>query len=119
MAPEPLPQVHVDTFLSLDIRCGVVVDAQPFPEARKPSIKLTVDFGPPLGRRRSSAQLTHHYVGTELVGQEVLAVVNFPVRRIAGFASEVLVLGMVNPDDPGQVVLVRPDRIGTRGWRLG
>jgi tRNA-binding protein len=114
-----LPEVDVSGFASLDIRTGVVVGAEPFPEARKPAIKLSVDFGPPLGVLRSSAQLTLHYSASGLIGTEVLAVVNFPTRRIAGFSSQVLVLGMVNPDDSGDVVLVRPDRQGTRNWRLG
>jgi tRNA-binding protein len=119
MGPEPLSEVDVSSFASLDIRTGVVVGAEPFPEARKPAIKLAVDFGPPLGVLRSSAQLTLHYSPRELIGTEVLAVVNFPPRRIAGFLSHVLVLGMGNPDHSGDVVLVRPDRPGTRNWRLG
>lgn len=116
--PERLPEVEFDDFAKLDIRAGVVVAAEPFPQARKPAIKLEIDFGEPIGVLRSSAQLTRHYTAEGLVGAEVLAVVNFPPRRIAGFSSQVLVLGMVNPDDPGEIVLVRPDRPGSRGWRL-
>ncbi len=117
--PRGPAQVGLDTFERLDIRCGTVVEASPFPEARRPAIKLVVDFGPGLGRRRSSAQLTRHYTPESLLGTEVLAVVNFPPRRVAGFNSEVLVLGVISPDDPGDVVLIRPDQPGTRGWPLG
>jgi tRNA-binding protein len=116
--PSRLPEVTFEDFAKLDIRVGAVVAARAFPEARKPAIKLEIDFGEPLGVLRSSAQLTRHYTPEALVGSEVLAVVNFPPRRIAGYSSQVLVLGMVNPEDPGEIVLVRPDRSGTRGWRL-
>ena len=116
--PDRLPEVTFEDFAKLDIRVGAVVAAQAFPEARKPAIKLEIDFGEPLGVLRSSAQLTRHYTPEALVGSEVLAVVNFPPRRIAGFSSQVLVLGMVNPQDPAEIVLVRPDRSGTQGWRL-
>jgi tRNA-binding protein len=109
----------VEDFLTLDIRSGVVVRALPFPEARKPALQLWVDFGGEIGVLASSARLTHHYTPEGLVGTEVLGVVNFPPRRIAGFRSECLVLGMVDPQDPGYVVLVRPDLPITRGWRLG
>ncbi|MHB1500553.1 MAG: tRNA-binding protein [Candidatus Dormibacteria bacterium] len=115
---ERLPEVTFEDFLKLDIRVGSVVTAVPFPEARRPAIKLEIDFGEPLGVLRSSAQLTRHYSPASLVGSEVLAVVNFPPRRIAGFSSQVLVLGMVNPEEPEEIVLVRPDRDGTKGWRL-
>ncbi|MHB8325427.1 MAG: tRNA-binding protein, partial [Candidatus Dormibacteria bacterium] len=111
--------VDFATFAALDIRTGVVVEASHFPEARKPSIKMVIDFGAPIGRLRSSAQLTRHYTPEGLVGTEVLAVVNFPPRRIAGLESQVLVLGVLNPEDQGEVILVRPDRPGTSGWRLG
>ncbi len=114
-----LPEIDFGHFSEVDIRSGVVTAATAFPEARKPAIKLEVDFGPEIGIRRSSAQLTRHYRPEELVGSEVLAVVNLPPRRVAGFRSEVLILGMINPQDPGEVVLVRADRAGTRGWRLG
>lgn len=115
---EPSPETTIDTFLALDIRAGTVVRAEAFPEARKPAIKLWIDFGEELGVKQSSAQLTRRYSPESLVGTPVLAVVNFPPRRVAGFRSEVLVLGVVNPADPGDVVLVRPDDAGTRGWRL-
>lgn len=97
----------LDDFQKIDIRVGTVVAAEPFPEARKPSIKLTIDFGPPLGTKRSSAQLTRHYTPQALVGRQVVAVVNFPARRIGGYASEVLVLGAC--PEAGDVVLLRPD----------
>lgn len=97
----------IEDFDRLDIRAGTVVDAQPFPEARKPSIRLWVDFGGTLGVKRSSAQVTVHYAPDRLIGRQVLAVVNFPPRRIAGFESEVLVLGV--PDENGAVVLLKPD----------
>jgi tRNA-binding protein len=112
-------EVGFSTFEKLDIRCGVVIEAVPFPEARTPSIKLRIDFGPEVGIRQSSAQLTVHYTPESLVGRDVLAVVNFPPRRIAGFPSEVLVLGLLASDDPGDVVLICPDRPGTQGRRLG
>jgi len=111
-------ETTIDTFLQLDIRAGTVVRAAPFPEARKPAIELWIDFGEPIGVRQSSAQLTRRYSPETLVGTDVLAVVNFPPRRVAGFQSEVLVLGVVNPDDPGDVVLVRPDAPDVRGWEL-
>lgn len=113
------PRTSLETFLALDVRAGRVVRAEPFPEARKPAIKLWIDFGRDIGRRTSSAQITRRYSPDELVGTDVLAVVNFEPRRIAGFVSEVLVLGVVDPDDPGDVVLVRPHGAGDiRGWRL-
>ena len=108
-----------ETFLQLEIRAGTVTAAEPFPEARQPSYKLTLDFGEEVGVLRSSAQLTRRYTAESLVGTRILAVVNFPPKRIAGMASECLVLGVVNPDDPGDVVLVRPDSPGTVGWELG
>jgi tRNA-binding protein len=97
----------IEEFDRLDIRVGTIVDAQPFPEARKPAIRLWVDFGGSLGVKRSSAQLTVHYATDRLIGRQVMAVVNFPPRRIAGFDSEVLVLGV--PDENGAVVLLKPD----------
>jgi tRNA-binding protein len=113
------PQTPFDTFQSLEIRAGRVTAAEPFPEARNPAVKLTLDFGHPVGVLRSSAQLTRRYAPDELVGSTLLAVVNFPPRRIAGFKSECLVLGVVNPEDPGDVVLVRPDDGASAGWELG
>jgi tRNA-binding protein len=118
MPEDALPEIDYDHFSAVEIRAGVVRSASSFPEARKPAIKLEVDFGPEIGVRQSSAQLTRHYRPEELVGTEVLAVVNLPPRRVAGFRSEVLILGVVNPEDPGEVVLVRPARAGTQGWRL-
>jgi len=106
----------LEDFDRLDIRVGTVVDAQPFPEARKPSIRLWVDFGGSLGIKRSSAQITVHYAPDRLIGRQVIAVVNFPPRRIAGFASEVLVLGV--PDENGAVVLLRPDIRVPDGGRM-
>ncbi|MBW8269688.1 tRNA-binding protein [Caldovatus aquaticus] len=109
-------QITTEDFERVEIRVGTVVDAQPFPEARKPAVKLWVDFGAALGVRRSSAQLTTHYTPDRLIGRQVLAVVNFPPRRIAGFESEVLVLGV--PDENGAVVLIRPDFKVPDGGRL-
>ena len=106
----------LDDFDRLDIRVGTVTDAQPFPEARKPAIKLWIDFGGELGIKRSSAQVTAHYQPAELVGRQVCAVVNFPPRQIGPFISEVLTLGM--PDAQGAVVLVRPDHVVPNGGRL-
>lgn len=106
----------IEDFDRIDIRAGTIVDAQPFPEARKPSIRLWVDFGGAIGVRRSSAQITVHYAPDRLIGRQVLAVVNFPPRRIAGFESEVLVLGL--PDENGAVVLLKPDLRVPDGGRM-
>jgi len=106
----------IEDFDQLDIRIGTIVEAQPFPEARKPAVRLVIDFGAPLGTRRSSAQLTQHYTPEALVGRQVLAVVNFPPRRIGPFVSEVLTLGV--PDAQGAVVLLGPDQAVPDGGRM-
>lgn len=98
----------IDDFLKLDIRIGTITEVQDFPEARKPAYKLTIDFGPTIGEKRSSAQITHHYKKEDLLGKKVLAVVNFPPRQIGPFVSEVLTLGV--PDDSGHVILVVPEK---------
>ena len=103
-------------FERVDIRVGTITDAQPFPQARKPAYKLVIDFGPEIGTKRSSAQLTVHYRADQLIGRQVCAVVNFPPRQIGPFISEVLTLGM--PDDEGAVVLVRPDFKVPNGGKL-
>lgn len=111
-----MTQASYDDFLRLDIRVGRITRAEPFPEARKPALKLWVDFGGELGEKRSSAQVTRHYEPDALVGRQVLAVVNFPVRQIGKVPSEVLVLGV--PDADGEVVLVAPDAEVPLGGRL-
>lgn len=103
-------------FEAVDIRVGTITRAEPYPEARKPAIKLWVDFGGDIGEKRSSAQITRHYTPEGLVGKQVLAVVNFPPRQIGKVMSEVLVLGM--PDADGEVVLVRPDLAVPNGGKL-
>lgn len=105
-----------DDFLKLDIRVGRIVEAAPFPEARKPAYKLIVDFGPGIGVRKSSAQITDHYAVEDLPGRQVLAVVNFPPRQIGPVLSEVLVLGV--SDSEGRVILIRPDTDAPLGARL-
>ncbi|WP_158807466.1 tRNA-binding protein [Beijerinckia sp. L45] len=108
--------IDFDAFLAVDIRIGTVVAAEPFPQARKPAIKLTIDFGPGIGTKRSSAQITRHYQPETLIGRQVAAVVNFAPRQIGPFMSEVLTLGF--PDDAGEVVLFAPDQGVPNGSRL-
>jgi tRNA-binding protein len=110
------PAIGYDEFRKIDIRVGTIVAVEPFPEARKPAFKLTVDFGPAIGRRRSSAQITARYNAGDLVGRQVAAVVNFPPKQIGKFLSEVLVLGF--PDARGEVVMIAPDRPVPDGGRL-
>jgi len=111
-----MAEITFDDFLKVDIRVGRVTRAEPYPEARKPAIKLWVDFGPGLGEKKSSAQITAHYEPEALIGQQVLAVVNFPPRQIGKFLSEVLVLGL--SDSKGDIVLIRPDMDVPIGERL-
>lgn len=110
------PTISFDQFLAVDIRIGRIVAAEPFPEARKPAFKLTIDFGPAIGTKRSSAQITEHYTLEGLVGRLVAGVVNFPPRQIGRFMSEVLTLGF--PDERGHVVLFAPDRDVPLGSRM-
>ena len=109
-------RITFDDFMKVDVRVGEVVRAEPFPEARKPAYKLTIDFGPDVGVKRSSAQITRHYTTDQLTGRKVAAVVNFPPRQIGPFMSEVLMLGF--PDEDGEVVLVGVDRDVPNGGRL-
>lgn len=109
-------RIGFDDFLKVDIRVGRIVEAEPFPQARKPAIRLTIDFGPDIGLKKSSAQLTIHYAPADLKGQLVLAVVNFPPRQIGPMMSEVLTLGV--PDENRAVVLIHPEREVPLGGRL-
>jgi tRNA-binding protein len=113
---DPQPQIAYEDFRKVDIRVGTIVEAEPYPEARKPSLKLRIDFGPGVGIKRSAAQITAHYRPADLVGRQVAAVVNFPPRQIGKFMSEVLTLGF--PDDRGEVVLVAPTINVPNGGRL-
>lgn len=111
-----MDQITFDDFLKVDIRVGQVTRTEPFPEARKPALKLWIDFGPEIGERRSSAQITHHYDPDSLIGRQVMAVVNFPPRQIGPVRSEVLVLGVA--DGAGNIVLVAPDQSVLPGARM-
>jgi tRNA-binding protein len=111
-----MTEITYDDFQKVDIRVGTVVRAEPYPEARKPAIKVWVDFGSPLGVKKSSAQLTKHYTPGGLIGRQVIAVVNFPPRQIGAFMSEILVLGVPDADD--QVVLLGPGQPVPNGGRL-
>ena len=115
-AAPPADAISFDQFLAVDIRAGTVVAVDPFPEARKPSWKLRIDFGPGIGIRKSSAQIVEHYRTEDLIGRQVAAVVNFPPRQIGPFMSEVLTVGF--PDDNGAVVLIKPDLPVPNGARL-
>jgi len=114
--PDAAATITYDVFEQVDIRVGTIVEAQPFPEARKPAVRLVIDFGEAIGTKRSSAQLTVHYRPDQLIGRQVCAVVNFPPLQIGPFISEVLTLGM--PDEDGAVVLIRPDFKVPDGGRL-
>jgi tRNA-binding protein len=109
-------EASFDDFMKLDIRCGTIIKAEPFPEARKPALKLLIDFGGDLGTKKSSAQITQNYDCDALIGKQVMAVVNFPPRQIGPVMSEVLTLGV--PDNDGEVMLVCPDQPVPDGGRL-
>lgn len=111
-----MAEITFDDFLKVDIRVGEVLRAEAYPEARKPAIKLWIDFGPEIGEKKTSAQITAHYDPSKLIGKQVMAVVNFPPRQIGKFMSEVLVLGL--PDDSGEIVLIGPDGPVETGGRM-
>jgi tRNA-binding protein len=113
---ERAAEITFEDFLKVDIRVGTIRSAEAYPEARKPSYKLTIDFGPDIGVKKSSAQITAHYKLEQLPGQQVAAVINFPPRQIGKFMSEVLTLGF--PDEQGEVVLVQPSKPTPNGGRL-
>lgn len=108
--------ISFDDFLKVDIRVGTIVKAEPYPEARRPAIKMWIDFGPEIGERKTSAQITAHYAPETLPGKQVVAVVNFPAKQIGKFMSECLVLGL--PDDNGDIVLLAPDQKVPSGGRM-
>ena len=111
-----MAEISFDDFMKVDIRVGTVTRAEPFPEARKPAITMWIDFGPDIGERKTSAQVTVHYTPETLIGTQVMGVVNFPPRQIGPFMSEVLVLGV--PDEDGAIVLMRPTQPTPNGGRL-
>lgn len=111
-----MARITFDEFLKVDIRVGEVIRAEPYPEARKPAIKLWIDFGSEIGEKRSSAQITTHYKPEDLIGKQVMGVVNFPPRQIGKFMSEVLVLGLA--DEQGEIVLISPDQNVEKGERM-
>ena len=115
-AAAPSPRITFDDFQKIDVRLGTILTAEPFPQARKPAYKLTIDFGVEIGVKKSSAQITKHYTPESLVGRQVAAVVNFPPRQIGPFMSEVLTLGF--PDAEGEVVLISPTQATPNGGRL-
>ncbi len=112
----PAPRIAFEDFQKIDIRLGTILTAEAFPQARKPAYKLTIDFGPDVGVKKSSAQITRHYQAADLVGLQVAAVVNFAPRQIGPFMSEVLTLGFPDPD--GEVVLISPTKAAPNGGRL-
>jgi len=112
------PEIGFDDFLKVDVRVGTVLRAEPYPEARKPAIKLWIDFGPQIGERKTSAQIAKHYDPATLPGRQVLAVVNFPAKQIGKFMSECLVLGLDDGEADGGIVLLRPDRPAPNGARM-
>lgn len=111
-----MDEITFDDFLKVDIRVGRVIRAEPYPEARKPAIKIWIDFGGDIGEKKTSAQVTAHYTPESLVGRQVMAVVNFPPRQIGRFMSEVLVLGL--PDEDGEIVLIGPEKDVPTGGRM-
>lgn len=108
--------IEFSDFMKVEVRVGTIIDVQEFPEARRPAYKLFVDFGPEIGQRKTSAQVTQNYTREELIGRQVAAVVNFPPKQVGKFMSEILVLGF--PDENGNVTLIRPDKAVPNGGRL-